>query len=254
MTSLLLAAVVAALAWRLRWLTEGGALAATVVGAVVLRFGGLLWAAALVTFFVSGSALTLAGRARKAQPEHQGRGRTAAQVLGAGGVATAVTLLWGTDLSPTLHVLLPSAFFGALASAAADTWATEIGMLSPRTPRLITTWRPVRPGTSGGITLLGSTAGLAGAAVMATFGLIDAGGNWRVFAAVWAAGALSMFADSLMGATVQASFRRSDGAISEEPGGGAVRVRGISWITNPVVNLLATLVGAVIAGALAAWR
>lgn len=253
MISLLLAAVVAGTAWRLRWLTGGGALAATVVGAVVLRFGGVLWAAALVAFFVSGSGLTLAGRARKAQPEHRGSGRTAAQVLGTGGVATAVALLWGAGVLPPLHVLLPAAFFGALASAAADTWATEIGMLSPHTPRLITTWRPVRPGTSGGITLLGSTAGLAGSTVMAGFSLIDAGGNVWIFAGVWAAGVLSMLADSLMGATVQASFQRPDGAISEEPGSGAVRVRGISWITNPVVNLLATLAGAVIAGALAAW-
>ena len=253
MISLLLAAVVAAIAWRLRWLTGGGALAATVVGAVVLRFGGLLWAAALVAFFLSGSALTLAGRARKTQPEHRGSGRTAAQVIGTGGVATTVTLLWGAGLSPGLHALLPPAFFGALAAAAADTWATEIGMLSPLPPRLITTWRQVRPGTSGGITLLGSTAGLAGAALMATFGLIHAGGNWWVFAGVWAAGVLSMFADSLMGATVQASFRRADGAVTEEPGGDAVLVRGISWITNPVVNLLATLVGAAVAGVLAVW-
>lgn len=251
MISLLLAAVVAAIAWRLRSLTGGGALAAALVGAAVLRFGGVLWAAALVAFFLSGSALTLAGRARKAQPEHRGNGRTAAQVLGAGGVATAVALLWGTGPSPASHALLPPAFFGALAAAAADTWATEIGMLNPLPPRLITTWRQVRPGTSGGITLLGSTAGLAGAAVMATFGLIDAGGNWGVFAAVCAAGVLSMFADSLMGATVQASFRHPDGAISEEPGSGAAPVRGVPWMTNPVVNLFATLAGALIAGALA---
>lgn len=253
MTSLLLATAVATVAWRLRWLTGGGALVAALVGAAVLRFGGSLWAAALAAFFVSGSAFTLAGRTGKAQPEHRGTGRTGAQVIGTGGAATAVALLWGAGLSPGMRDLLPPAFFGAVAAAAADTWATEIGMLSPRRPRLITTWRPVRSGTSGGITLLGSTAGLAGAALIAAFGLIDAGGDWRVFTAVCAAGVLAMCADSLLGATVQASFRHPDGRVSEEPGRDAVPVRGIPWMTNPVVNLLATLAGALIAGTLAAW-
>jgi uncharacterized protein (TIGR00297 family) len=253
MTSLLLAAAVAGIAWHLRWLTGGGALASAAVGAAVLHFGSLPWAAALVAFFLSGSALTLAGRARKTQPEHRGAGRTAAQVLGTGGVATAAALLRGAGLPPALDALLTPAFFGAMAAAAADTWATEVGMLSRRTPRLITTWHPVSPGTSGGVTVIGSIAGLAGAAVMTAFGQVDAGGNWRAFAPIWAAGVLSMFADSLMGATVQAVFRRQDGTLSEDPEAGSVVVRGVPWITNPVVNLLATLAGAVIAAALAAW-
>src|SRR5438093_5230732 len=45
---------------------------------------------------------------------------------------------------------------GALAAAAADTWATEIGAFSPFAPRLITSGRQVPRGTSGGITVLGS--------------------------------------------------------------------------------------------------
>src|SRR5262249_15057089 len=58
---------------------------------------------------------------------------------------------------------LLAAFVGAMATANADTWATEVGTLSTEEPRLITTGEPVAPGTSGGVTLLGTGAALAGA-------------------------------------------------------------------------------------------
>ncbi|MDR7522998.1 MAG: DUF92 domain-containing protein [Armatimonadota bacterium] len=250
MQSLLLAAVVAAAGWRWRWLTADGALAAALAGAAVLEFGGVRWAAALVVFFASGSLLTLAGRARKTQPEHRGRGRTAAQVLGTGGVAALVSVLWGTVTWDALRPLLPPAFFGALAAAAADTWATELGLLSPTPPRLLTSGRPVPPGTSGGVTLPGTAAGAAASALMAAVGVWATGGGWRLFWFICAAGVAAMFIDSLLGATVQAVFRR-DGILTEEPGPDTVRIRGVGWITNSVVNLFATAAGALATAALA---
>ncbi len=250
MLSLLLAAAVAGIAWRLRWLTTDGAVAACLVGAAILHFGGGLWAATLVAFFVSGSALTAVGRGRKTQPEHRGRGRSASQVLGTGGVAAVVSLLWGAGTIPDpLRAFLLAAFAGALAAAAADTWATELGMLNPRRPRLITTWHPVPAGTSGGVSFAGSLAGLAGSAVIAA---VIAQESARVFLPATVAGMLGMFLDSLLGATVQASFRRPDGTLTEEPRAGAVLVRGIGWLTNPVVNFIATLAGALVAGVLSA--
>lgn len=249
MLSLLLAAAVATLAWRLRWLTPDGAAAAALVGGAILEFGGLWWAAALAAFFVSGTLLTLVGRGRKTQPEHRGGGRTAAQVLGTGSVAALVSVVWAWGVAPAaVHPLLPAAFLGAVATAAADTWATELGMLSRRPPRLVTTWAVVPAGTSGGVTLPGTLAGLAGAALIAAIGArLDS----RALLAATLAGVAAMLMDSVLGATVQASFRRPDGRLTEERGGDAHLERGIAWLTNPVVNLLATAAGAVVAGALA---
>ncbi|MGH2372106.1 MAG: DUF92 domain-containing protein [bacterium] len=236
----------------LGWLTTGGAVAAALIGAAIFHFGGLVWAAALLAFFLSGTALTMVGRDRKSQPEHRRRGRSAGQVIGTGGVAALVSLLWGSGLvSEPLRALLPAAFLGALATSAADTWATELGMLSRHPPRLFTSGAYVPAGTSGAVSLVGTLAGVAGAILIAASG---AQGQAHTFTAAWIAGVLAMFFDSLLGATLQASFRRPNGGITEEPGGGAVLVRGVPWLTNHVVNLFATLAGAAGAAALAALR
>lgn len=245
---LLLAAVVAIAfaAWALGWLTIDGAIAAAVVGGAVALFGGLRWGTALLAFFATGMMLTFLGRRRKTQPEHRGRGRTAWQVAGTGGIAAVVSVIWGAAIGPSLvREVLPAAFLGALASAAADTWSAEIGMLSPHPPRMITTWAFVPAGTSGGVTLAGSLAGVAGAVLIAAIGTSDA----RTFTAAWIAGVLAMFLDSVIGATVQATFRRPNGSIVEDPDG-AEAVRGIPWMTNPVVNLFATAGGALLAAVL----
>ena len=245
---ILLAAVIAIAfaAWVLRWLTPDGAVAAAVVGGAVVVFGGVRWATALFGFFATGTVLTMIGRRRKTQPEHRGRGRTAWQVAGTGGVAAVVSILWGAGVGPThLRELLPTAFLGAIAAAAADTWSAEIGMLNPQPPRMITTWQYVPAGTSGGVTLAGSLAGVVGAVLIAAIGTSDA----RVFTAAWIAGVVAMFVDSLIGATVQGTFRRPDGSAVEDPEG-ATPLRGIPWMTNPVVNLFATAGGAVLAAGL----
>jgi len=107
--------------------------------------------------------------------------------------------------------------------ATADTWATEIGRYSRKPPRLITTGKPVPAGTDGGMTLVGTVGGIAGAAFMAALAFLF---EPRVAVAVVVAGILGMLLDSLLGAMVQ----------------GAVR-----WLDNDAVNLAATLGGAVVA-------
>ncbi len=214
------------------WLTPAGVAAATAVGAATMLGTGWRGLALLTVFFVSSSALTRGG----------GR-RTARQVFANGGVAAVAALL-----SLLGRAWLP-AFAGALAAAAADTWATEIGARSSGTPRLLTTARPVPPGTSGGVTWLGSAGSVAGAAVLAAsaawLGLVPAP------LVVWIAmaGVAGGFADSLLGATLQARFRcpacGREGETSPCPCGAApTPVSGLPWLTNDAVNLVCTLVGA----------
>src|SRR5205085_12699885 len=81
--------------------------------------------------------------------------------LANGGVVAPLALAYG--LAPSLGASLSAAFLGALGAATADTWATEVGVLSTSQPRLITTRKPVTAGASGGVTWLGSLAAAAGA-------------------------------------------------------------------------------------------
>lgn len=193
----------------MRWLTRRGAAAALAIGlATVWGFGwrGLFL---LLAFFVSSNLLTTAAKG--------GEGRNERQVLANGGVA-ALAALAGSW----------AAFAGSIAAATADTWATEIGRHSRTAPRLITNGRPVPAGTDGGITLLGTVGGFAGAGFIAGLAFMV---EPRVAVAVGAAGVFGLLLDSFLGATLQ-----------------GVR----AWLDNDFVNLAATASGAVVAAV--AWQ
>jgi uncharacterized protein (TIGR00297 family) len=173
--------------------------------------------ALLLAFFVSGSLLTPAAEGGEGAARGGGRRRNERQVIANGGVA-ALAALAGSW----------AAFAGALAAATADTWATEIGRRSGTLPRLITNGTPVPAGTDGGITLLGTAGGIAGAACIAALSawLPAATHPLRFGSAIATAGIIGMLLDSVLGATVQG--------------------RTI-WLDNDAVNLAATLAGAVTA-------
>jgi uncharacterized protein (TIGR00297 family) len=147
---------------------------------------------------------------------------------------------------------------GALAAAAADTWATEIGSYSRTAPRLITSGDRIAPGESGGITPLGTVGGLAGAAAIAGLSILAAPAfGWRGAIAAAVGGTIGMLFDSLLGATLQSRFACPEcGSVTERAAGlchGPVElVRGVRWIDNDAVNLACTFAGALVAGA--AWR
>jgi uncharacterized protein (TIGR00297 family) len=245
----LLAAVlgsgVAATAYWRRALTLDGAVGAAVVGCITFGQGGRPAAGALLTFFSTSSGLSRIGTARKVA-QAKGARRDAWQVLANGGVATLCILL-GPHRGG-------GGFLGALSAAGADTWATELGMLARRDPRLITTLRPVAAGTSGGITPEGLLASCAGAlSVGAAWSLL--GGGWRGLQVAVVAGMCGSLTDSVLGATLQALYRCPIcDALTEEPrhrqcGQPAELVRGQSWATNDTINALSTLAGALIGAA-----
>lgn len=251
LVGLILAAVFALAAQRLGWLTVGGALAASVIGAFALGFGGPLSAALLFLFFLSSNLLSRLCFRRKLAFMHvvaKGGPRDAAQVLANGALPAALSLLygvWGVD------VLLVGVA-GSLAASTADTWGTEIGLLAQRPPRLITTGESVPAGTSGGVTLEGSLASILGA------GFIAACAAWyqgetMLLAGIWAGGCLGSLADSVLGATVQAVYfcPRCDRVTERSPrhscGALTTFERGWRWLDNDAVNFAAALLGALTA-------
>jgi uncharacterized protein (TIGR00297 family)/Raf kinase inhibitor-like YbhB/YbcL family protein len=256
----LLAVLISFAAYRLHSLSRSGALAATLLGAVIFGLGGLGWAVLLLAFFISSSGLSrLAGRRKSAFTEKFAKGhrRDAGQVLANGGIAGLFTLL---------HLLFPGATWpwagaaGALAAANADTWATELGVLARRAPRLITTWKPVEQGTSGAISATGTLAGAGGALLIALCAALfwPAGltgpARWLgALALVTAAGLLGSLVDSLLGATLQAIYhcpacaKETERHPTHTCGTPTRRVRGLPWLNNDAVNAACTLTGGLVA-------
>ncbi len=183
---LLLSAAIGLLAYRRNSLAPSGVAGAVLVGTLIFGFGGWTWGLVLISFFVSSSLLSHYRQDDKialAEKFAKGERRDLGQVLANGGVGAllALAVYFLIDLQGQaragnpLYIYLTLAFFGAMASVNSDTWATELGVLARETPRLITTGRPVAPGTSGGVTRYGTLAALTGAAFIgvAAFVLIQ---------------------------------------------------------------------------------
>ena len=252
---LLVAGTVALAAQRAHALSFGGATAAIVVGGVAVA-AGWAWGLLLIAYFVASIVLSRVRGAEKAQRigdvVAKGGARDAFQVIANGGMF-AVIAFAGAALAPeSLPArVLSAAALGALAASAADTWATEIGSLATRPPRSILTWRPVTPGTSGGVNLLGMTAMVLGAAFVAYGGRalsIDV-----PVGAVVLAGFLGAIADSVVGATLQDrrwcdTCQKSTERLVHGCGTPTRHAGGITLVDNDLVNLIATFAGAMIAG------
>jgi len=136
---------------------------------------------------------------------------------------------------------------GALASATADTWGTEIGMLSSRAPRSILTWGPLEPGMSGGVSAQGLVATVAGACCIALLAYLL---NWPASVSLGAAvgGVIGAMSDSVLGATLQQRRRstrtgRLTERLTEADGTPTIAAGGVRWLNNDGVNLAATLIG-----------
>jgi uncharacterized protein (TIGR00297 family) len=251
---ILFAALISWAAFRLHSLSKSGAWGAFLEGTIIFGLGGWRWAVLLMAFFVSSSALTrLFGKKKAILNEKFDKGgtRDIGQVLANGAVAS---------IFAGLHFFLPAAswpwvvFAASLAAVNADTWATELGVLDPSQPRLITSWAMVEGGTSGAVSTYGTLAAAGGSAFIAIWGALlgPAGRGFADLEIIIIAGLLGSLFDSLLGATVQAIYRcpRCGKETEKHPlhtcGSETIQIRGWSWLNNDMVNLGCALMGAAI--------
>jgi uncharacterized protein (TIGR00297 family) len=244
-----LAATIAFAARRARSLSTSGALAAVAVGTGA-SIAGWSWAILVIAFFVLSSALS---RYRRGTREamigaivEKSDERDAYQVLANGGVFTIAVLTGVTTGNPLWHV----AALGALAAAAADTWATEIGTLVGGQPLSIVSLAPLPPGTSGGITIAGTLASAVGSAMVAAVAYLTGAG--ASLGAVFLGGIAGSVADSVAGATVQErrwcdACERGTERRVHSCGHPTRVIGGVRGIRNDFVNVVCTLVGAAVA-------
>jgi uncharacterized protein (TIGR00297 family) len=148
----------------------------------------------------------------------RGDGRNAWQVL----ANLAVPALGSAAFGATGNRAWLFATAAALAEAATDTVASEIGQTGSQTAVLITNWKPVPAGTDGGITFSGTIAGTVAGLIIAG---VAVGGGMIPWSDIWIpviTGFVGMLVDSALGATVQ---RRG-------------------WMSNEAVNFFSTVVAA----------
>lgn len=215
-------AAFAALAYRLGMASPRGALGGLLIGAPVYACLGPQGFALLALFVVGGSALTRLGYDRKRRAggaEAHGGRRGARNVLANAGVAVLCAVLYALGVSDVFS----AAYVAAVGAAFADTAESEVGQLSRRPPRLVTTGRRVRPGTDGAVSPIGTLAGVTAAGLTAALGLaLGLVGGWGTAGLVALAAFLGTVADSLAGAR-------------------------LPRVGNEATNVLCTLVAAVLA-------
>ncbi len=230
------------------WLQPGGGRAAFLLGMVFFGLGGWRWSLGLVAFFFTSSALT------RWRASGEKSGRTARQVL-ANGLVPLLSLVLCPWLGPDRAWAM---LHGGLAVAAADTWATEIGMRSPSLPYSLRNGRPVPPGTSGAVSPWGLFGSLLGASFMAALAvaLHPSPQALRLFFLFVVVGVAGSLLDSLLGAFWQGRLCCSrchsifEAGESHPCPGPYQSHRGWPWLTNDLVNLVTILFGALLAACL----
>ena len=256
---LLFSSSIGLVAYRRQSLDKSGVLGAIASGTSIAGMGGWSWGLSLVYFFVSSSLLSSFRARQKAivasDKFSKGSRRDLSQVLANGGLATFFSLCFGFSRSPGALRRAQSGFIGALATATADTWATELGTLSKASPRLITNGKLVTPGTSGGVTTLGMAATTLGACSLGFFFWAVKGFRKSLALTPLLAlisGITGSCFDSFLGATTQAMYFCPACKTETEQhihhcGTRTQFLRGIPWMNNDVVNCIATAIGSIVA-------
>ncbi|MBW6472240.1 MAG: DUF92 domain-containing protein [Anaerolineaceae bacterium] len=254
----ILAVFIAFSSFKIGFLSRSGALAACLLGTIVFGLGGFAWAVVLMGFFISSSVLSKLFTRRKASLEEKfskGSKRDAWQVWANGGVA---------GIFVVLHALFPDsswpwlAFCGTMAAVNADTWATELGVLSKKNPINLVTGQSLEPGESGGVTSLGILAAFLASLFIAILAILfwpaflqkpTGAETWILLTGISVAGVFGSLVDSFLGATVQAIYfcpacvKETEKHPQHTCGRTTELVRGWKWFTNDVVNTFCAFMG-----------
>lgn len=270
LVGLALGGAIGLLGRRARLVTGSGAIALAATAGVAWGSAGWAWGALLLVAMVGAAVWRLYGAAAKRA--RLGRcgiplpwGWNEVLALAGWPALLAVVARLGAD-----SVSFYAGYVGALATVAADRWATEIGLLSPQPPRLIISRRVVRHGTPGAVSTLGIVAATGGAWTIGFLGmLLPVAAAWVRDepcepALVWlpiaatAGGVIGALVDSLLAASAQAVYYcETCERITEHPercdGERAEQVRGWWWLTSEGIDVVCAILGAAVPAAIIGW-
>ncbi len=245
-----------------------GLLAAAIMGILLFMANWFYWAAVII-FFASSSLLTRYKEKNRIKQEameyaEKGGTRDAFQVFANGGIAMLAAIyviinqgIWKGSLTDPIAI-------GAITSVAtvtADTWATEIGVLSRKQPVwILNPFKKVPRGTSGGISLRGIGATALGSSLIAFsyfFAATLETKNYQkiliITIIILIGGIFGSLVDSFLGAIIQAQYecpvckKITEKKVHLKCGGTITKhVKGLKIINNDIVNVIAALIPSII--------
>lgn len=263
LTGVIISLFIGIIAFKADALTKSGTIAAILVGISVFYFGGLDWFLLMSIFFITSMILSRIKNARKEEANKdfaKGGVRDFWQVTANGAIAalSAIAFFFYKDS------LFFYSFVAAVSTMTFDTWATEAGILGKSNPFLVTSGKRVRIGTSGAVSLQGTLIGLLGSVVIGVCAYyfftffnsplpgVNIVPSLSLFLLVALAGGFfGSLADSLLGASVQRMYyctrcKKETECKIHYCSHKTTKIRGIDWFDNDFVNLLASLVGALV--------
>ncbi|MCQ5375202.1 MAG: DUF92 domain-containing protein [Methanomassiliicoccales archaeon] len=204
---LALCASLSILAYKFKLLSASGSIASIAVGLIIGWFGSITWLFILIVFVLLGFLVTKykikLKMARGLQEGKRGE-RTYRNVL-ANGFVPAIIALCSYSLNMQDEIITEIAYLSAISVAAADTTASELGVLSPRT-YLITNFSRVEPGTNGGVSLAGTFWAIVAATFASVIGWFAIVPGMSIDGMVLIpifAGVFGCMIDSVIGATLE---------------------------------------------------
>lgn len=227
-------------------LTLSGALTAFVVGMMFYFLGGFSSWSYLILFFISSGVIEIIKKkfnlvVEVSVSKEESEGRNITQVLANSLPALSCLILY----SLTGQWLFYVAMVATIAGATADTWSSQIGILSSKLPISVKTFKPIEVGLSGGVSLLGIVASLGGASFMAGLYLLfnigkDVGlvQTFLIILVIVLSGVVGSIVDSILGATIQEKYILNDQSVSEMESAEARLYSGIKGIDNNMINFL----------------
>lgn len=242
-TGIIMAALVALLSIKYKFLTPSGSTATFILAGFIFGFGGWKWSIPIMAFFILSSILSKVRKNANKEVEtyfEKTGTRDYLQVFANGGLGGLLVIYNQFSYSELNYYI----YLASLAAVCADTWATEIGTLRKRNTYNILNFKKIEQGISGGISFVGTLGAFLGSLVIALSGFFWIEANWfYYFLLMIIAGLFGSFFDSLLGATFQSQGQCSVcSKITEKEihcGEATTHYRGVRWLNNDAVNFLA---------------
>lgn len=235
----------------LKALSLSGVMGTFMVGFVVFHGFGLKGLFLLGAFFLSSSLWSLFGKEKKIQAQEKNEKserRDLLQVFANGGIPAVASVFYLIDANNVWLII----FCTSIAAANADTWASEIGTLSKSKPYHAFTLKQVDAGSSGAVSMLGTLAAFIGSILISFISFLFWGAiGTYMFVAITILGFLGNIIDTILGATIQVTYRCQRCMMVTEKkihcNQSTEYLRGLRFMNNEFVNVSAILVASIFA-------